>query len=520
MLSVTGGKNALRVTSIIKQKPSYIMKRIIVSHRTVLALCAAVTLAGLSAASMTKPAAAVATVSDAPVDRSNARAGVSYSSVVKKVAPSVVKVTTTAKVKNVVFEGLPGMDNDLLQRFFGPQPQRPSRGRQMPAPHQEGLGSGVIVSKDGYIVTNNHVVDGADAVKVALQDGRDFEAKVIGRDPKTDVAVIKIDAQDLPTLELANSENVEVGDVVLAVGNPFGIGQTVTMGIISAVGRGNMGLDYEDFLQTDAPINPGNSGGALVDTAGRLVGINTAILSRSGGNQGIGFAVPANLAHTVMTSLVADGRVTRGYLGAMIQDLTPPLAKQFQLKDNSGALVGEVKSGSPAAKAGLQAGDVVTDFNGRKVADSRHFRLRVAETRPGTTVAVKVLRDGAAKTLNVTVRELPGEPKIVNASAASAPETGVLNGVGVGDLDSQTRAQLQAPASLQGVVITEVAADSPAAEAGLKPGDVILEINHKPVKTAAAAVKLTESSTDKTTLLRVWSNGGSRYLVVDESKAG
>jgi serine protease Do len=496
------------------------MKRTIVSHRTVLALCAAGTLAGLSAAFMAKPAAAVANVSDAPVDRSNARAGVSYSSVVKKVAPSVVKVTTTAKMKNVGFEGMPGMDNDLLQRFFGQQFQRPSRGRQMPVPRQEGLGSGVIVSKDGYILTNNHVVDGADSVKVALQDGRDFEAKVIGRDPKTDVAVIKIDAKDLPTLELANSENIEVGDVVLAIGNPFGIGQTVTMGIVSAVGRGNMGLDYEDFIQTDAPINPGNSGGALVDTAGRLVGINTAILSRSGGNQGIGFAVPANLAHTVMTSLVADGKVTRGYLGAMIQDLTPPLAKQFQLKDNSGALVGEVKSGSPAEKSGLKAGDVVTDFNGKKVTDSRHLRLRVAETRPGTSVAMKVLRDGATKNLSVTVRELPGEPKIVNASASGAPDAGVLNGVGVGDLDSQTRAQIQAPASLKGVVVTEAAADSPAAEAGLKAGDVILEINRQPVKTADEAVKLTESSTDKTTLLRVWSNGGSRYLVVDESKAG
>ncbi len=496
------------------------MKRVIVSHRTVLALGATIALAGLTAAFMAKPAAGLTTVSDAPVDRSNARAGVSYSSVVKRVAPSVVKVTTTTKTKNVGFDGPPGLDNELLQRFFGQQFQRPSRGRPMPAPRQEGLGSGVIVSKDGYILTNNHVVDGADTVKVALQDGRDFEAKVIGRDPKTDVAVIKIDAQDLPTLELANSENIEVGDVVLAVGNPFGIGQTVTMGIISAVGRGNMGLDYEDFIQTDAPINPGNSGGALVDTQGRLVGINTAILSRSGGNQGIGFAVPANLAQTVMTSLITDGKVTRGYLGAMIQDLTPPLAKQFQLKDNAGALVGEVKSGSPADKAGLQAGDVVTDFNGRKVADSRHFRLRVAETRPGTTVAVKVLRDGAAKTLHVTVRELPGEPKLVNASAASSPDTGVLNGVGVGDLDSQSRAQIQAPAGLKGAVVTEVAPDSPAAEAGLKAGDVILEINRQPVKTAAEAVKLTESSTDKTTLLRVWSNGGSRYLVVDENKAG
>ena len=494
------------------------MSKNLVSRSTAIALCSTVAIAGLTAAFMAKP---VVAVSEKPLDRSSTHAGVSYSGVVKRVTPSVVKVTTTVKARNVGFEGAPGMDNELLRRFFGQQFAPPSRGRQMPTPHQEGVGSGVIITKDGYILTNNHVVEGADQVKVSLQDGRDFDAKVIGRDPKTDVAVVKIDAKDLPTLELANSENIEVGDVVLAVGNPFGIGQTVTMGIISAVGRGgNLGLDYEDFLQTDAPINPGNSGGALVDTEGRLVGINTAILSRSGGNQGIGFAIPANLAHTVMTSLVTDGKVTRGYLGAMIQDITPSLAKQFKLKDNSGALVGEVKAGSPADKAGLKAGDVIVDYNSKKVTDSRHLRLRVAESAPGTAVAMKVLRDGAAKNLSVTLRELPGEAQLAKAGTEDKTDTGVLNGVGVGDLDNNTRAEIKAPASLKGAVVTEVTPDSPAAEAGLKAGDVILEINRKPVKTADEAVKLTEKTTDKTTLLRVWSNGGSRYIVVDESKAG
>jgi serine protease Do len=494
------------------------MNKHLVSRSTAIALCSAVAIVGLTAAFMAKP---VAAVNEKPLDRSSARAGVSYSSVVKKVAPSVVKVTTTVKARNVGFEGQPGMDNELLRRFFGQQFSQPNRGRQPPTPRQEGVGSGVIISKDGYILTNNHVIDGADQVKVSLQDGRDFDAQVVGRDPKTDVAVVKIDVQDLPTLELANSENIEVGDVVLAIGNPFGIGQTVTMGIISAVSRGgNLGLDYEDFLQTDAPINPGNSGGALVDTEGRLVGINTAILSRSGGNQGIGFAIPANLAHSVMTSLVTNGKVTRGYLGAMIQDLTPSLAKQFQLKDHAGALVGEVKPGSPADKAGLKAGDVIVDYNSKKVADSRHLRLRVAETAPGTAVALKVLRDGATKNLNVTVRELPGEAQLAKAGVEDQTDTGVLNGVGVGELDNNTRAELNAPAGLKGAVVTEVTPDSPAAEAGLKPGDVILEINRKPVKTADEAVKLTEKATDKTTLLRVWSNGASRYIVVDESKAG
>jgi serine protease Do len=258
----------------------------------------------------------------------------SYSPIVKKIAPGVVKVFTSAKIQNTAYsgsgpgmgQGMPGMD-DFFRHFFGDENQGRGQRRSFGVPRQQGIGSGVITTKDGYILTNNHVVDGADEVKVALQDGREFTAKVIGRDPKTDVAVIKIDAKDLPAVPMADSDKVEVGDVVLAIGNPFGIGQTVTTGIVSATGRGNMGLDYEDFIQTDAAINPGNSGGALVDAEGRLIGINTAILSRSGGNQGIGFAIPVNLARDVMTSLVKDGKVTRGYLGVMIQDMNPALAK-------------------------------------------------------------------------------------------------------------------------------------------------------------------------------------------------
>ena len=302
---------------------------------------------------------------------------------------------------------------DLLRRFFGDQSQGRMPRRNSGMPRQEGVGSGVIATKDGYILTNNHVVDGADEVKVALQDGREFTAKVIGRDPKSDVAVIKIDATDLPAVPMADSDKVEVGDVVLAIGNPFGIGQTVTTGIVSAKGRGNMGLDYEDFIQTDAAINPGNSGGALVDADGRLIGINTAILSRSGGNQGIGFAIPVNLARDVMGSLIKDGQVTRGYLGVMIQDLTPALAKEFKLKDTTGALIGDVTPKGPADKAGLKSGDLLVEFNGKTVTDSRHLKLEVARTQPGETVPVKILRDGTSKTLEVTVKTLPGteEPR-------------------------------------------------------------------------------------------------------------
>jgi serine protease Do len=449
----------------------------------------------------------------------------SFSPVVKKVTPGVVKVVVSMKAPNANArsdESSP-MD-DFLRRFFGDQFQgRMPRPDMMP--RQEGLGSGVIVTKDGYILTNNHVVDGADEVKVTLQDRREFTAKVIGRDPQTDIAVIKIDAKDLPVVPMADSDKVEVGDVVLAIGNPFNIGQTVTSGIVSATGRGGaIGLDYEDFIQTDAAINPGNSGGALVDADGRLIGINTAILSRSGGNQGIGFAVPSNLARDVMDNLVTDGHVTRGYLGVMIQDLNPALAKKFDLKDTKGVLIGDVTPKSPAERAGIQNGDVVTEFNGKNVSDSRHLKLQVARTQPGTTVPIKILRDGTPKTVEVTVKELPGTRELAKNDKPAAQDNGTLNGVAVADVDRRSRQQFEIPNNVKGVVVTEVAPNSAAAEAGLKAGDVIQEINRKPVTSADEAVRMTEKTTDKVSLLRVWSSNGntsgSHYVVVDESKAG
>ena len=320
---------------------------------------------------------------------------------------------------------------------------------------------------------------------------------------------------------MADSDKVEVGDVVLAVGNPFGIGQTVTTGIVSATGRaGTVGLDYEDFIQTDAAINPGNSGGALVDAEGRLIGINTAILSRSGGNQGIGFAIPANLARDVMESLIKDGKVTRGYLGVMIQDVTPSLAKEFKLKQGQGALVGDVTPKSPAEKAGIESGDLILEFNGKKVTDSRHLKLEVARVQPGESVPVKILRDGSTKTLDVAVNEMPGTEHLAKNDNNKGDDNGTLNGVTVADLDSAARQQFDLPGNVKGVVITDIDPNSAAAEAGLKPGDVIQEINRKPVRTAEEAVKMTEKATDKTTLLRVWREGGSRYVAVDESNAG
>ena len=383
------------------------------------------------------------------------------------------------------------------------------------------MGSGVIVTKDGYILTNNHVVDNADEVKVSLPDEREFTAKVVGKDPKSDIAVLKIDAKNLPAIEIANSENIAVGDLVLAVGNPFGVGQTVTMGMVSATGRGNLGLDYEDFIQTDAAINPGNSGGALVDAEGRLIGINTAILSRSGGNQGIGFAVPVNLARMVMESLIKDGRVVRGFMGVNIQDVTPRLAREFDLKDDfSGVIVADVTPNSPAQKAGIKSGDVLLEFNGKPVRDTRHLKLQVAQTAPGTKVPVKVLRDGEQKTLELAVKELPGNEMASRDRGEGNASADTLDGVTVGDLDESLRAQFKIPANVKGAVVTQVQPGSAAFEAGVREGDVIQEIGRKPVRSADEAVKLSENHKNKSVLLRVWSNGVSRYVVVDESNIG
>jgi serine protease Do len=445
----------------------------------------------------------------------------SYANVIKKVTPAVVKIVTTTKVEGTSMQQMPGFDDPFWRRFFGDQFGGGNlRGGQMPSQVQHGLGSGVIVTKDGYIMTNNHVVDGAKEVKVTLQDGREFTAKVVGRDPKSDIAVVKVEATDLPTVSLADSEKVEIGDVVLAIGNPFGVGQTVTSGIVSAKNRGDMGIeDYEDFIQTDAAINPGNSGGALIDIDGRLVGINTAILSRSGGSQGVGFAIPSNLARNVMESLVKNGKVTRGYLGVRIQSITSDLAEEFNLKENKGALVAEVSPNSPAEKAGLKDGDVVTEFNHHPVVDSRRLQLEVASTAPGATVPVTILRDGEKKSFDVTVKQLPGTDKLAQADSSSIEDTGTLNGVEVADLDQQAHQQFNVPKNVKGAVVTQVDPSSPAAEAGLKPGVVIQEINHQPVKSADEAVKLTEKSDkNKRTLVRVWDNGGSHYVVVDESK--
>jgi len=465
-------------------------------------------------------------VSDRDIDRSVR--GASYASVIKRVTPSVVTIYSTRTVKVQPFWG-PFLEDPMFRRFFGDQfgqGGRPST-RNIPS-----LGSGVIVSEDGYILTNNHVVEGADkdGVKIALGDGKtEYDAKVVGNDPRTDVAVLKIEAKNLKAITLADSDKLEVGDVVLAIGNPFNVGQSVTMGIVSALGRGDLPTGrmavYEDFIQTDAAINPGNSGGALVDAEGRLVGINQSIIGAAGANAGVGFAIPINLARNALSQLATDGKIARGYLGILPQDLDRGLARQFGAPDQNGALVSDVMPGTPAEKAGIKQGDVIVEINGKKINDRRHLQLTVSQLAPGTKVNVKALRRGTEKSFMLTLGELPEEGLSQSSGTPSntrEPEIDALDGVEVTDLDSRTRRELNIPRNVQGALVAKVDPDSNAAAARLREGDVITEINRQPVRDADEAVNLTRKVKDDEILLRVWSGangiGGSRYVSVDTKK--
>jgi serine protease Do len=357
------------------------------------------------------------------------------------------------------------------------------------------------------------VVDSATEVRVTLADRREFKARVVGTDPKTDIAVLKIDARDLQPIIIGDSEKLQVGDYVLAVGNPFGLGRTVTMGIVSATGRGNLGIeDYENFIQTDASINPGNSGGALVNDRGELVGINTAILSHgSEGNQGIGFAVPVTVARNVMDQILKDGKVTRAYLGVMAQEVTPAIARAFHLSEVRGALVGDVSPNSPAAGAGLQKGDVILDINGKPVNDSAQLRMNVSLMQPGTTVAVKVVRDGATREFSVRLAELPTQQ--ARAEKSGNDQENGLDGVSVENMSVRTARELGIPASTIGVVVTDIDPSSAAAHSGLQQGDVIQEVNHQAVKNTSDFERAVHNSQDETLLL-VNRQGNTLYLAV------
>ncbi|MDH4027881.1 MAG: DegQ family serine endoprotease, partial [Nitrospirota bacterium] len=401
------------------------------------------------------------------------KTGQALAEVSEAVKPSIVNISTVRTEKVMDVPSSPLFNDPFFRKFFGDRyghPDVPKERKSM------SLGSGVIVSSDGYILTNNHVINNADTIKVLLSDKREFTGKIIGKDPKTDLSIIKIDAGDLSTLKMGNSDQLRIGELVLAVGNPYGLNQTITMGIVSAVGRANVGIaDYEDFIQTDAAINPGNSGGALVNVKGELVGINTAIFSTTGGYQGIGFAIPSNMVKTVMDSLIRKGKVVRGWLGVSIQPVTPELAQQFGLEKDYGTLVADVIEHSPAETAGIRRGDVITEFNGNKVDEPYHLRNIVANTPPGKEITLKIIREGKPRTFKVLITELPSEEEKAPAVFSNA-----LKGVSVQRLTPDIYRQLNLPDKIMGVVVVNIEGGSPA-ESALIPGDVILEINRKAV---------------------------------------
>jgi serine protease Do len=402
-----------------------------------------------------------------------------FRSVARQTVPSVVFITVEKTVEsrgptafNNPFEGF---GEEFLERFFG---RRFSEGQQ-PRERQQGAGSGFIISSDGQILTNYHVVGDADRVTVKLDDGREFTAKTIGTDQPSDVAVIKIDAKDLPVLRLGDSDAMEVGDWVIAVGNPFGLTESITVGVISAKGRSRLGIaDFEDFIQTDAAINPGNSGGPLINLQGEAIGVNTAIASRSGGYMGIGFAIPSNMVKAVKDQLITQGKVVRGYLGIRIQELTRALAQSMHLDTAEGVLVADVSKGSPAAKAGLKRGDVILALNGRPMTDPGQLRNTVAMSAPGTKVPVEILRDNKKREVTVELGELPREQ-----TAARTGEEGqspVRLGFNVQNLTPEIARQLGYD-DTKGVVVTQVDPGSEAYQAGVRRGMVIREVNHQEV---------------------------------------
>jgi serine protease Do len=438
----------------------------------------------------------------------NSRTGptpMGFASVVKPVLPAVVNISSSRMVKTQQSMS-PFMNDPFFQQFFGNQMQVPRERRE------EALGSGVIVSPDGYILTNNHVVEGATEIKVYLKDKREFKGRVIGRDPKTDIAVVKIDATGLPTVTLGDSSKLEVGDYVLAIGDPFGIGETVTNGIVSATGRGGLDIEnYEDFIQTDAPINPGNSGGALINARGDLVGINTAILSSAGGNEGIGFAIPINMARYVMQQILEHGKVVRGWLGISIQGLTPALGKAFNVPSLNGALVGDVDQKGPSANS-LKKGDVIVGLNSQSVTGPNELRLQISEMAPGTVAHLKVLRNGQPQDVSVKLGELPGASPKATSTEQGAP--GPMAGVQVEPLTPEIAQELKLPSDTKGVVVDSVEQGSAASDAGLKRGDVIEQVNRKPVTNVNDYQQAVQTAGKKAVVLLVNRDGTTAFVVV------
>jgi serine protease Do len=437
------------------------------------------------------------------------RTGQAMADVAEAVKPAVVNISSTRTERIEESPLAPFLKDPYFKRFFGDMFREPYLPRKRKA---VSLGSGVIVSPDGYILTNHHVIKNADKIKVILSDHREFDGKVIGTDPKTDLAVIKIEAQDLPTISWGDSDSLRVGEIVIAIGNPYRLGHTVTMGIVSAVGRANVGIaDYEDFIQTDAAINPGNSGGALVNARGELVGINTAIFSTTGGYQGIGFAIPSNMARRVMKSLIEKGRVIRGWLGVSIQPITPELARQFHLEEERGSLVADVFEGSPAEKGGIMRGDVIIEYDGKRVDEPYYLRNMVASTPPGTEVEIKVIRDGRIETLWVTIGELPSEAR---EERGAGMYENALRGVSVQELTPELYKEMGIPERIRGVIISDIEPDSPAATR-LRKDDVILEINRKAISSVEEyEAVVSKIKKDEDILLLIYRNGSTLFVTV------
>jgi len=436
-----------------------------------------------------------------------------FSAVIKPALPAVVNIRTSKIVKPQANQMSPMFNDPMFRQFFGDQ-----FGQGQGKPHAEreqALGSGVIITSDGTILTNNHVIDGATDIKVQLSDKRDFTAKLVGADPKSDIAVLKIEGRDLPTLPLGDSSQLNVGDLIFAIGDPFGVGETATMGIVSATGRG-LGIEqYENFIQTDAAINPGNSGGAMIDIHGNLVGINTAILSHgsSGGNEGVGFAIPISMVKPVMDQILAHGKVVRGYLGVHIQDFSSELAKSFNYNQSGGVLIGDVSPNTPASNAGLKKGDVIVKLNGQAVSDYNDLRNTISQMAPGTTVKLNVWRDGKTQDYSVTLGELPADKTAEEGSDETGG--GEIQGIEVQDLTPEISQQLNLSAGTHGVVVTSVDPSSAAAAAGIGRGDVIQEVNHKPVSSASQYKQLMAGAGSQPILLLVNNGGVTRYVVVD-----
>jgi serine protease Do len=484
-------------------------------------------IAGLGAYHFIQPttAHAGATSNAAPLDDSKIAALLSLDqameTVAARVTPAIVNVAVTAKVdqkKAMMQQGMPeGMPDDM-QQFFERQFGGRGQTRPQEPQFQHGIGSGVIISPDGYIITNNHVVADATDIKVTLGDRRILPAKLIGTDPLTDLAVIKIDGSNFPNVPLGDSSQLRPGQTVLAFGNPFGFRFTVTRGIVSALNRPN---PYNDdprkpgqYIQTDAAINQGNSGGPLVNARGEVIGINTFLISPSGSFSGMGFAIPTQIVQPTVDSLVRYGKVSHSYIGVGITDVTPENSKFFDLKDANGAVISEVQPDSPGAKAGLKVGDVITGLDGKKVTDAGQLQAEVSSKHPGTKVALDVLRDGKNVNVPVTLEELGSKDKKEDLSA-SADSGKPRWGIGIADLTSDVRDQLQAPSNLKGAVIQRVQPGSPAEDAGLQPGYVIQSVNRQQTPTAADVQKaLASVPKGQDAMVLIWGNGGSTFRVL------